>query len=74
MSPKLLDDAKHEAEDAEKLLSIGDLEHALEKYKHATEMMRMFCMFTKHPIWFKKCKELESQYEAKLKQLKLKLQ
>ncbi|MHA1148791.1 MAG: hypothetical protein ACTSR8_11185 [Promethearchaeota archaeon] len=74
MSPKLLDVAKHEAEDAEELLELGDLEHALEKYKHATEMVRIFCMFTKNPIWFKQCKELESQYEAKLRQLKSKLQ
>ena len=73
MAPKALDDAEIAGKDAGKLEKLGRYEEALEKYKKAVELLRMFCLFTKHPVWFKQCKEYEKLFDDKLTQLKLKL-
>lgn len=70
MVPKVLEDAKKVKEEALRLEQIGDLEHAIQKFKKALELIRMFCLFTKHPIWFKQCKELQKSLEDKLEQVK----
>ena len=73
MTPKVLEEAKKEAEEAERLKALGDLEHSVEKFKHALTSIRMFCMFTKHPAWFKQCSEIKALVEKNLEELKEKL-